>query len=401
MDIDRFRDSPNGRLVVIRGADGRTGHAYDHYAFVADPLGDEPELSGRTWRAVTAATRALAKLDQAARHQVPRPELLRKSTLRREAQSTSALEGTFAPLEKVLAADREDPEHLSQEIHEVFNYLTAAEFAFEEVKREPRVTVPLIEAAHKLLVQGTAAETGDAGRVRETPVAIGSPTGTVEDSRFVPMPPGPDLSIAVRELADWIADATRERDPLVAAALAHYQFETLHPFNDGNGRIGRLLIIVQFMVDGLLAEPLLSVSPWFEARRGRYQDALANVSAEGTWDEWVGFFAEGVRASAEDTLERVNELLRIQQSYLDIVAEAKVKGLARDIAESLIGDPVVTVPRLQNRFGKRAASTNEAVKKLVKLGILEGPHGKYNRQFYAQRVMAALINPTRGAGRVH
>lgn len=394
MDIRRFEASPNGRLVKIRGTDGRTGRPYEHQAFVAEPLGDEPELSGATWRTVTAATRALARLDQAARHQVPRPELLRGPSLRREAQSTSALEGAFAPLDQVLAADQEDDEHLSAPMREVLNYIDAAEFAFDELAHTGKITVAMLEGAHERLVRGTNSETRDAGRLRTVPVAIGSSTGTMEESRFVPMPPGHDLAIAVRQLTDWINDFSADHDPLVSAALAHYQFETLHPFHDGNGRLGRLLIVLHLMSANLLAEPLLSVSPWFETRRVRYQDGLADVSAEGTWDDWVRFFAEGVRTSAEDTLERVNLLLEIQASYLQTVADAGIKGLARDIAESLIGNPVVTVPRLERRFGKRAASTNEAVKKLVTLGILSEPVGTYNRRFYARRVLIALTHAT-------
>lgn len=393
MDLERFGSSPNGRLVPLRGTDGRTGREYDHMAFVADPLGAEPPLTGATWHAVTAATRALARLDQASR-QVLNPYLLRMPTLRREAQSTSALEGTFAPLDQVLAADRESSETLSKEMREVINYLNAADAAFDNVLAGASVTVGLLESAHGVLVAGTAAETRDAGRVRTTPVAIGSPTGTVEDARFVPMPNGTELQVAVRDLTDWIRSASTDRDPLVAAAIAHYQFETLHPFNDGNGRLGRLLIVLHLMVEGVLQEPLLSVSPWFEARRNDYQDKLAEVSATGDWDGWIGFFAEGVRASADDTLARIHELIEVQERYVQQVAAAGMKGLVRDIAESLIGQPVVTVPRLMTKFGKGAPSTNEAVKKLVNLGILDGPHGSYNRQFFAREALEVIVAPT-------
>ncbi len=314
-------------------------------------------------------------------------------TLRREAQSTSALEGTFAPLDQVLAADRSGTEALPKEVAEVLNYVDAANDAFDTLLAHGRVTVGLLEGTHATLVRGTSAETGDAGRIRQTPVAIGSANGTIEDARFVPMPPGIALEAAVRDLLDWLHSGAAQRDPLVAAAISHYQFETLHPFNDGNGRIGRLVIVLTFMADGLLSQPLLSVSPWFEARRSEYQDRLAAVSATGDWDGWIQFFATGIRESADDTLQRVNRLLSVQHGYVSRVQAASYKGLVRDIAETLIGEPVVTVPRLIKAFGKSSPSTNQAVMKLVDLGILDGPYGSYNRTFVAGDVFRAISAP--------
>lgn len=395
MDVARFSLSPIGHLVPIRGTDGRTGRPYDHVAYVADPLGEEPDISREAWHAVNGANRALARLDQASR-QVPRADLLQGPTLLREAQSTSALEGTFAPLDQVFAADRNDNEALTKEVAEVLNYADAARTAFPTVARQKRLTVGLLESVHQILVRGTAAETRDAGRVRETPVAIGSANGTIEDARFVPMPPGVPLNAAVQDLVDWINATDRPREPLLSAAIAHYQFETLHPFNDGNGRIGRLLIVLQFMITGLIAEPLLSVSPWLEARRTPYQDHLAEVSATGDWNGWVQFFATGVRESAVDTLQRVNRLLALQQRYVALLQASNIKGLARDIADALIGDPIVTVPRLVRTFGKTAPSTSQAVMRLVDLGILDGPFGTYNRIFVARDVMEAISAPMGG-----
>ncbi|HEY3546059.1 MAG TPA: Fic/DOC family N-terminal domain-containing protein [Propionicimonas sp.] len=395
MDLERFSHSPIGHLVRIHGTDGRTGRPYDHAAFVADPLSAEPALAPETWHDVNSANRALARLDQAAR-QIPRASLLRGPTLRREAQSTSALEGTFAPLDQVLAADRTSSEALPKEVAEVLNYVDAADWAFHAIGQQPRVTVGLLESAHKTLVRGTASDTRDAGKVRGSQVAIGSANGTIEDARFVPMPPGTELGAAAQDLVDWINATEAPREPLVGAAMAHYQFETLHPFNDGNGRVGRLLIVLHFMITKLISEPLLSVSPWFEARRANYQDHLAEVSATGDWNAWIRFFATGVRESADDTLERVNRLLALQQRYVALLQSANIKGLARDIAEALIGEPIVTVPRLVRIFGKTAPSTNQAVKKLVDLGILDEPIGTYNRAFVARDVFQALSAPIGG-----
>lgn len=224
----------------------------------------------------------------------------------------------------------------------------------------------------------THSDSTDAGKLRTTPVVIGSPTGSVIDSRFVPMPPGPGLAAAVNSLVEWIAQSERAVDPLVAAGMAHYQFETLHPFNDGNGRIGRLLIVLHFLQTGLLHHPLLSVSPWFKHRRAEYQEFLAEVSASGDWDGWLTFFARGVEQSAIDTAQR---------GYIDRVVQSGARGgTVRDIAEMLIENPWVTVPLLAARVGKTQQAVNTAVRRLVELGILRGPFGNYNRMFYAPEV---------------
>lgn len=392
MDRASFASSPVGHLVPIRGIDGRYNRPYEHVAFVPEPLGAEPDLTSETWRQVTRAGRAIARLDQASR-QLPNPELLRRPTLRREAQSTSALEGTFAPIEDVLAADSLPAEPRSLALTEVMNYVTAADYAFGWVRTYGSLSVSALEETHRILVSGTPSETRDAGRLRTCQVAIGSPSGAVEDSRFVPMPPGMLLDAAVRDLVDWI-NRRDMREPLIAAAVTHYQFETLHPFNDGNGRVGRLLIVLQLMLDAQLSEPLLTVSPWFEQRRSEYQDHPARVSMTGEWDLWVRFFCSGLEASAIDTAQRVNLLLDAQADYVARLQGARARGgLARDIVDTLIGSPIVTVPMLARRFSKSNQGVELAVQKLVSLGILSGPHGNYNRTFIAMDVYRAITAP--------
>jgi Fic family protein len=314
--------------------------------------------------------------------------------LSREAQSTSALEGTFAPLDEVLAADSVSDEDHGAALTEVLNYYDAADGAFDRVGETRAITKSLIEGVHQQLVEGTDSETGDAGRIRRCQVAIGSPNGTIESSRFVPMPPGSELEVALHDLVEWI-NAGGDRDPLIAAAMAHYQFETLHPFNDGNGRIGRLLIVLQFMVDGLLKEPLLSVSPWFEARRTMYEDELAKVSETGDWDSWIRFFSAAVEASAIDTANRVNLMLGAQRGYVQRLHDSNYRGgVARDIVEALIETPIVRVPALARRFDKTPQGIELAVKKLVSLGILVGPYGSYGRIYVAHAIHRAITSAT-------
>jgi Fic family protein len=389
VDLDRFRNSPVGSLIPFSGVDFN-GVEYHHEAFAPNPLTDEPTLSGSTWRAVTRANRALGRLHQGARF-VSMPSLLRQPTLRREAQSTSALEGTFAPLEDVLAADVIDRSDRSSALAEVLNFVDAAERAFAWVSASRPLTVGLICELHRTLVSGTSADTEDAGRIRTIHVAIGSRGGSVEDARFLPMRPGPQLEAGFNDLINWIKekDATQV-DPVIAAAMVHYQFETLHPFNDGNGRLGRLLIVVQLLQAQMLPDSLLSVSPWFEARRDQYQESLAEVSATGNWDQWIDFFAQGLEASANDTAKRLETVLGIQSSYQLRLREAGLTGIVRDVADFMVGSPYATVRQLSDANGKTYQANSNAVNKLVDIGILEEITTGSRRIFRAPEVVKAF-----------
>ena len=253
--------------MPIEGTDS-LGNEYRHAAFVADRLDSLPPLTAETWARIGAARAALGRLHQGARF-VGNVALLRQPTLRREAQSTSALEGTFAPLDEVLAADVIEQRDRSGALAEVLNFVAAAEYGFQSVSEGHPITSALLCSIHKLLVVGTPADTTEAGRIRTIQVAIGTRGGRVENARFVPMPAGIALNAATQDLVDWINAAAGDAtiDPVLAAALTHYQFETLHPFNDGNGRVGRLLIVLQLLQSKVLPDSLLTVSPWFEQRR--------------------------------------------------------------------------------------------------------------------------------------
>jgi Fic family protein len=392
VEVERFAASPVGHLQRIRGTDGRTGREYDHVAFIPDPLSDEPTLRGETWRAVSRAGHALGRLLQAGR-QVPQPGLLRRPTLRREAQSTSALEGTFAPLEDVLAADATDEAPPSSELAEVLNYVRTAEYGFAEVAAGRPLGLAMVEDMQGRLARGTHADTDQAGHVRTIQVAIGETTSSsLASARYVPPPPGAELQRSLRDLLDWMNSSRAiRRDPVVAAAMAHYQFEALHPFNDGNGRIGRLLVVLQLIQDRALDDPLLSISPWFEQRRRSYQDHLLEVSATGDWDGWVRFFAEGIEVSAVDTAIRVDRLLRVQEHYANTLRDAGAAGLIRDVAESLIAYPYIDVPRTAKRLDSTFQTVNKAVSRLVSLGILRERTGRsHGRLFEAPAVVDIL-----------
>lgn len=390
MDEAALRSSPIGRLVPISGHDGRFGEDYDHWAFVPDPLPSIVDLSAPTWRLVGDAMLNLGRLDQAGR-QVPNPALLRRSTLRREAQSTSALEGTYAPLSEVLEVDPDDlhPAPRSPELREVLNYVRAAEHAYAVV-REREISISLLGELHRLLVAGTPADGSMAGIVRTHQVVIGPAGARVTEARFVPPPPGLDLDIALRDWVGWV-EGPSQLPVVVRTALAHYQFEALHPFNDGNGRIGRLLIVLQLLRDGVLHEPVLTVSPWFEARRREYQERLRGVSETGDWDEWVAFFADGVAAQAASTTEKVTQLLAYQEGTRALARQRGIRGLGVDVIEGLIARPILTSGWVAGAHGVSRQAAINAIGRLVDAGILrETTGGTYGRVFAAEAVIQIL-----------
>ncbi len=388
MDIDKLSRSPIGTLVPIAGTDGVTGRHYQHFAYLADALPPSVALSSATWTQVAAAEAALGRLDQAAQ-QVPEPSLLRRPALRREAQSTSALEGTFAPFETVLVSEPEDRRGLPVEVREVLNYVVAAEDGFAWARERP-FTVGLLERLQHVLVSNTPSEHHDAGKVRERQVVIGARGAPIEEARFVPAPPGDQLRLRLEQWLEWLRDPPRELSPVARAAIAHYQFEALHPFSDGNGRIGRLLIAMELMRDSVLREPILVVSPWFEARRAAYQDGLFRLSCTGDWSGWVHFFAEGVEASANTTRRRVEQLLEWREEALSRVRAAGISGVGERVAGELIGGPIVRAPAVGRRHGVTPQGAMLALRRLVDLGLLSEERIGGRVTFIAREAYALL-----------
>jgi Fic family protein len=368
MDIERLNASPIGKLIPILGPDPVTHEIVKGQAFLPAPLPTEITLSTKTWNTVNVASAALARLDGAARL-IPHPRLLRRPALRREAQSTSALEGTYAPFADVLAADRDDVQHITAQVREILNFETMAELAFSWPEDRP-MTLGMLGELQRALVQGTAGELKDAGGLRDCIVVIGAPGRGFEDARFVPPPPGDQLRSGVESLLEWV-NAPPDLPPVVQAAMVHYQFESLHPYSDGNGRLGRLLVIVQLLRGALIREPLLIVSPWFEQRRDQYQEELLNLSLKGDWDTWIAFFAEGVAASAAESQEKVERLVGLQDELRSRVQRAGKRGVAERLAADLIGSPYLTRQDVARQYRLSGQGAHNAIKTLLELEVLE------------------------------
>jgi len=392
-----FENSPSGELVPVKGTDPHRG-PWEHKAFLSYPLpSDSPDLSGETYRVVSNARATLAALDATARS-MPNPRLFRQPTLRIEAQSTAALEGTYEPLARVLTASEDDVPDAN--LREVLNYVAVAEDAFAWVEQGRPWTVGMLSALQVKLMAGTPAENHHTGRIRPIQVVIGRRPDAapgeppIAAASFVPPPPGPDLEARVARLLAWMQqDHSAHIDPVVAAAMAHYEFEALHPFIDGNGRIGRLLIVLHLNRAGVISEPTLSVSPWFEARRGLYYDRLLAVSSVGDWDGWVRFFAQGLRESALSTHRRMVTLSSVQAALKEEIQHSHLRsGSARLLVDVAVSRPTFTIRQVERDLGISYGRARTLVDSLVELGVLHqwGPSAR-NRPFYAPKVMEVLL----------
>lgn len=389
MDVDALRESPCGRLEPISGQDARWG-AFSYFAYVPHPLPRDVPLTGPTITSVADAGMAVGRLDQAA-SQLPNPWLLVRPALRREAMSTSALEGTYAPLTEVLEGELVGGTGVSASAREVINYVQAAELAFDRLKERP-ISLSLLAGLQMELVSGTSGESYDSGRLRDRQVFIGSQAAPISEARFVPPPPGEILAEGVSDWEKWIHEEG-DIHLLVRVALGHYQFEALHPFSDGNGRLGRLVMALQLMEAGQMTYPLLNIAEWLEPRKDEYQEWLLRVSFTGDYDGWVAFICQGIRVQAEDAIDRIGRLASLRESILARVrASGSRGGTAYRIADELIGYPFLDVPLIARRQEVRYQTADEAARRLVDIGILTPAKrsGRTRKMFIAHEVLQEL-----------
>ncbi len=229
------------------------------------------------------------------------------------------------------------------------------------------VSTRLIRELHAVILAGVRGRDRQPGELRTTQNWIGSAGATIDTATFVPPPP--------EELADLLSDLERfvhedpQLPPLVQAALLHYQFETIHPFLDGNGRLGRLLIVFFLVVRDRLPEPLLYLSPYFEARRQAYYDALQGVREQGDLDRWLGFFLDGVRTQAIDAITRAERLIDLRERYRGEV-RAATRGIANQVAELALEQPVLNARVVEDRLGVSRPAALTALRQLDDLGVL-------------------------------
>jgi Fic family protein len=389
-------ESPIGAVRLISGFDQRFSEEFEVEAFIPADLPTSVDLPGSVWLVVSEAMAELGRLDAAAAL-VPNPQLLTRIATRREAVGTSALEGTYADLTEVFAADvlplDEQEEAVAPNVREVMNYTRAADSAHAWIQDRP-ITSAMISGLQSMIVRGTDADGADAGAVRTTQVFIGAKHRRVTEARFVPPPPGDELIAQYERWIDWLAapEPAQSLQLLVRVALAHYQFETLHPYTDGNGRLGRLVAALQLMKEGALRAPVLSVSPWLKDHSDEYRDHLLAVSRTGNWAPWVEFFARAVSTEARAGHDRIMRLLALRDEIGDTVRSALPRArLAVEIADDLIAYPILTVAAAQTRYGRSNQANRNAIGSLLDLGLLE-PYGDatYDRMYWNRRVFQVI-----------
>lgn len=373
--------NPSGRLERIE----REGKAY--WAFVPNPLPPAVALDAALVRALSDADRALGELAGLGRA-ISNPHLLIGPFTRREAVLSSRIEGTQADIADVYAYEAGGRKG-DTDAREVLNYVRAMNHGIERMSELP-VGLRLIRELHAHLmddVRGGAAAPGEFRRVQNY---IGRAGCTVETADFVP-PPVPQMIPALEDWESYL-HADDAHPPLMRLAFIHYQFETIHPFLDGNGRIGRLLIPMLLVGWDLLPLPLLYLSAFFEKHRSDYYDLLLGVSQRSAWGDWLGFFLRGVEEQARDAIARARRLQDLQREWRERLQTRRYTAAALlKLVDELFVAPTVTVPQVQQILGVTHRAANQTVMRLVEEGILFAIPGRArNRQFVAQAVVDIL-----------
>jgi Fic family protein len=318
------------------------------------------------------------------------PRLLIRPALWREALDTSALEGTVGALRELLEADLPETTFLSPETCEIRAYEQVAMHATEEIKDRPLSVSLLCDLQAELFIQAEQ-QPSDLGRVRKHIVWIGEEDHPIEESRFVPAPPDDRLQTGVDAWEAWVQQQHSHLPPVLRAAMAHYQIETLHPFGDGNGRIGRLAVVLQLLRDRAIAHPAVTLSPWFLRRRDLYQAELFNMSCTGNWNPWVSLFCTAVSEQCESLINNAQKLLLWLDESRHQLQARRWTGAIFNLLEDLIEWPVTTVSNTAIRYKVSQVNATRMINHLVEIGVLvEMTGGSYARRFGATYVMRTV-----------
>ena len=384
--MQRLSNSPCGRLVPTIGG---------QQAFVPDPLPCEVALSSSTVALLDRASLAVGTLAGVG-ETVPNPHLLIRPFVRREAVLSSRIEGTVASLPDLVAYEAAGRRRAGGDVAEVMNYVDALEHGIAMVGALP-ISFRLVNELHAHLMRNVRGYTKRPGELRTEQVWIGASTSPIREARFVPPPPE-----YLRDLFyDWekFVNGPTDMPPLVQCALMHYQIEAIHPYADGNGRIGRLLIVLFLCERGVLPTPLLYLSAYFERDRQRYYDELFNVSATGDWERWTRYFLEGVHREARDALARIRRVRELQQEWRDLLQRRKESANVLRLLEELFVHPATTVSDASELLGTSDPGTRRIIGRLVDAGIVTVLGGTWPRIYVADRLLESIdrpITPTDG-----
>lgn len=336
-------------------------------SFVPSPLPPVPyiDMSEELISLVIKANSRLAVLESVAAH-IPNIELFVSMYVRKEALMSSQIEGTQATLEDVL-----DPlieANTNRQVADVVNYIKATEFAIKRLRELPLCN-RLIKETHAVLMSGVRGQEKSPGEFRRSQNWIGGQGSTLQNARYIPPSPE-DMTEAMSELEKYI-NSDDETDIPVRAALIHYQFETIHPFLDGNGRVGRLLITLFLMEKKVLSTPALYISYFLKKNRVEYYDRMTEVRAKGDYEQWVKFFLMALIESAEDATATIGELTALHdKNHTALSGIGRASKNTMQVFEYLESNPIIDIKKTAAALGMSFNTVSSAVKRLTDMGIL-------------------------------
>jgi len=378
-------------MASASGVPGKKVSQGDYVAFVPAPLPPEIAWTPTLIGALSDADRLIGRLAGEG-GRLPNPHILIRPFVRREAVLSSKIEGTQATLGELLAAEAGAVvERSPEDLHEVGNYVVALEHGISRLKKLP-VSVRLTRELHEKLMTGVRGHHASPGRFRTVQNWIGKPGSTISTASYIPPPPGEVLPC----LASWEKFLHESKlPPLVTIALAHYQFEAIHPFVDGNGRVGRLLITLFLIEREILPTPLLYLSAFFEASRRDYYDGLRAISERGAWNNWLEYFLLGVARMSEDALWRAARINQLIAQWQRKVAGESTNNPLR-LVELLGTNPFITTKGAAETLGIAFTTAQRTIERLERARILEQVgEAKRDRVYCAKALLEILEEPAR------
>jgi len=360
-------------------------------AFVPKPLPPSPRIQydEELQSLLSTADRSLARLDGITTV-LPNPDLFIAMYVKKEALLSSQIEGTQASLEGVLEFEADlIPKENLDEIKEVINYVRALNHGIERLKELP-MSLRLIKEIHKILLEGTRGEHRNPGQFRRSQNWIGPPGFPLSEAIFVPPPP--DLVIlAMGELAKFLHQESNI-PPLVKIGLIHAQFETIHPFLDGNGRIGRLLITFYLFWKEILSKPLLYLSFYLKKKRPEYYDLLMRVRIDGAWEGWIKFFLKGISDTSEEAAKSAREIIQLKDKLMAELYKSSIASIyAVRLIDLLFETPLISIKEVIVKLNISKEAANELVNKFEKIDILKEITGKQRYKKYSFKQYIEII----------
>jgi Fic family protein len=362
-------------------------------AFIPAPLPPDPPIAfdSEMSKLLSEADVNLGRLDGVS-SLVPNPDLFVAMYVRQEALLSSQIEGTECSLEEVLQfeAGPQGTERL-KDIAEVVNYVHAMNYGLKRLADFP-LSLRLIREIHQKLLTGVRGNEREPGEFRRSQNWIGPPGATLADATFVP-PPVHEMRIALDNFEKFLYQ-TESLPPLIHFGLAHAQFETIHPFLDGNGRVGRLLITFLLCHRQILQRPMLYLSHFFKLHRQEYYDRLMAVRTDGNWEGWLKFFLRGVAQVSSSGTEKAHAILRMQEEHRDLVlGKVSNAALGHRLLHFLLQQPIISVRLVEKHLDCAFATANKLVEQFNGLGLLtEKTGGQRNRQYAYQPYLALFIS---------